>query len=91
MKVLLSLAVAASAMLTVPTAADAREGCGRGAHRGPYGHCRPNVRGYYGGPGIGRPYFGPPRSGYFYQGRGWYDGNRYWGHRYRDGRGWRYR
>ncbi len=32
-----------------------------------------------------------PRVGVFYTGRGWWDGHRYWGHRYRWHGGWRYR
>lgn len=32
-----------------------------------------------------------PRIGVFYTGRGWWDGHRYWGHRYRYHNGWRYR
>jgi len=32
-----------------------------------------------------------PRVGVFYHGRGWWDGHRYWGHRYRWHGGWRYR
>jgi hypothetical protein len=32
-----------------------------------------------------------PRIGVFYGGRGWWDGHRYWGHRYHWHGGWRYR
>lgn len=32
-----------------------------------------------------------PRIGVFYSGRGWWDGHRYWRHRYRWHAGWRYR
>jgi hypothetical protein len=39
--------------------AQAADGCGWGAHRGPFGYCRPND---FGGPGPyaygGRPYWG---------------------------------
>jgi hypothetical protein len=43
--------------------------------------------GYY-GPG----YVGPaPAIGVYYSNRGWWDGHRYWGHRYAYHGGWRYR
>jgi hypothetical protein len=32
-----------------------------------------------------------PRIGVYYGGRGWWDGHRYWRHRYRWHAGWRYR
>ena len=32
-----------------------------------------------------------PSVGVFYTGHGWWDGHRYWGHRYRWHGGWRYR
>ena len=78
-------AVAAAATLTVASPAMARDGCGRDFHRGPAGHCRPNVgRGaVIGGPRI--------VIGNFYQGRGYWDGRRYWQQRYRHHNGWRYR
>jgi hypothetical protein len=31
------------------------------------------------------------RAGGYYKGHGWWDGHRYWKHRYRHGNGWRYR
>ena len=43
--------------------------------------------GYY-GPGYAGP---APAIGIYYHGRGWWDGHRYWGHRYRWHGGWRYR
>jgi hypothetical protein len=86
-KVLLG-AVAAGMTLASVTAANASGGCGINAHRGPYGGCRPNY--YAGGPAV---VVGPGivRIGVFYPGRGYWDGHRYWGHRYAWHGGWRYR
>ena len=81
----LLLSVPAVGMLAgITTAADAAQGCGRGWHRGPYGHCHPNREGVYVAPGR-------LSIGVFYPGHGWWDGQRYWGHRYRDHGHWRYR
>ena len=83
-KILLAV-LAASAALTMASAANAEGGCGPGFHRGPYGGCRPNR-----GPG---PVFvapGLPAIGVFYPGRGYWDGRRYWANRYRFHGGWRY-
>jgi hypothetical protein len=82
MKKLLLIALAASAAVTSIAPAEARDGCGAGFHRGPYGHCRPN------GPGV---FVGAPAIGVFYAGHGYWDGHRYWGHRDRWHGGWRYR
>jgi hypothetical protein len=83
----LTAGTAIATLAAIP--AEAREGCGRGFHRGAYGRCIPN------GP--------PPRAvvvrepgvrlviGNFYQGRGYWDGRRYWRERYRYNNGWRYR
>ncbi len=71
-KLIVPLALASGVLLTAP-AAEARDGCGLGFHRGYSGWCRPNL-GY-------RPYaFAPayPRFGY----RGWGGGYR-WHHAYR--------
>jgi hypothetical protein len=86
MKTLLMITLAAGAALATSTPAAAREGCGPGAHRGPMGHCRPNRGQMYARPGT-------LVIGNFYQGRGYWDGQRYYQHRYRDRsrRGWRYR
>ena len=78
--------VAVAGLAATPAAA--RDGCGPGGHRGPYGHCRPNRgdwnRGYNrGGATL--------VIGNFYQGRGYWDGRRYWQNRYRHNGGWRYR
>jgi hypothetical protein len=84
MKQILLGALASVAMLTAAAPADARDGCGPGFHRGFYGECHPNR-----GPG---PLLVAPglAIGAFYPGRGYWDGHRYWGHRYAWHRGWRY-
>jgi hypothetical protein len=84
MRKLVTAALAIGVALTATTAASAREGCGPGGHRGPYGHCRPNR-----GPVIVER--GPLVVDRFYQGRGYWDGRRYWQHRERHHGGWRYR
>lgn len=84
MKKVIALALAASATLGLASAADARQGCGRGFHRGYYGRCIPN--GYY-REGV----VGAPTVGFYYGNRGWWDGHRYWHDRYRYHGGWRYR
>ena len=85
MKTVLTLAFAAAA-LAGATAVQARDGCGPGGHRGPYGHCRPNGYGY--GPAVIAPGL---VIGNFYAGRGYWDGHRYWQRRERWRDGWRYR
>jgi hypothetical protein len=83
MRTILLAVLAAGAALTVSVPADARQGCGVGAHRGPGGYCRPN---------RGRVVVAPRVVvGRYYQGRGYWDGRRYWGQRYRWHGGWRYR
>jgi hypothetical protein len=76
---LLALGVLASA--TIAGAANAADGCGPGFHRNAWGHCRPN--GVVVAPGL--------VVGTFYPGHGYWDGHRYWGHRYGYHGGWRYR
>jgi hypothetical protein len=83
MKKLIFAAIAAATVVTTVSPAMAAEGCGRGWHRGPYGHCRPNVA-----PGYGP---GAVVIGSYYPHRGWWDGHRYWHHRDRWHGGWRYR
>ncbi len=80
-----AIAIAAGMTLAAFSPAAARDGCGPGGHRGPYGHCRPNR-----GPG---PVIVAPGLviGGFYANRGYWDGHRYWQRRYRDHGGWRYR
>ncbi|WP_081504332.1 GCG_CRPN prefix-to-repeats domain-containing protein [Sphingomonas sp. PAMC 26621] len=83
MRKILLAAIAAGAAFTVVAPAEARQGCGVGAHRGPGGYCRPN---------RGRVVVAPRlRIGGFYGGRGYWDGRRYCDHRYRYHGGWRYR
>lgn len=83
MRTLLLAALAAGAAFTAAPPAQARDGCGIGAHRGPAGYCRPNRARVVLPPRV--------RVGVFYPGRGYWDGRRYWGHRYRWRGGWRYR
>jgi hypothetical protein len=80
-------AVAAGLALASVSSANAAGGCGPGGHRGPHGHCRPNGPGVV-GPGV---VVGAPSIGVFYAGRGWWDGHRYYQHRYAYRHGWRYR
>ena len=86
MKALIAAALAAGVAMAGASAADAREGCGPGFHRGPYGHCRPNdgPRGY----AMDRPVL---IIDHFYPGRGYWDGHRYWERRERWHNHWRYR
>jgi hypothetical protein len=86
MKTILAVALVATATIAAASSADARDGCGQGAHRGAYGHCRPN-RGY--DRGNDRLVIGS----YYGDRGGYWDGNRYWMHRDRDDEsgGWRYR
>ena len=84
MKAIIAIALAAGAAVSIAQPASAAEGCGRGGHRGPYGHCRPNR-----GPVVVGP--GALVVGNYYQGRGYWDGRRYYHNRYRDHGGYRYR
>ena len=85
MKKILAVALAAGAALTAIAPADAAQGCGRGYHRGPYGHCRPNH--------VRRVVVTPSGLviGNFYRGRGYWNGRAYYRHRYWRHNGWRYR
>jgi hypothetical protein len=83
MKIVLLAALATGVALAAVSPAAARQGCGAGGHRGPYGHCRAN-RGRVVAPGV-------PVVGVFYHGRGYWDGRRYWQRRERWHGGWRYR
>ncbi|MBN9065813.1 MAG: hypothetical protein J0H60_04850 [Rhizobiales bacterium] len=76
--------VAAIAVLGMAPIANAAQGCGPGWHRGPYGRCHPNRP-----PVVVVP--GRLVIGTYYPGRGWWDGHRYWVHRYHWRHGWRYR
>ncbi len=71
MKTILMLAAAGLALGA--TAAEARDGCGPGGHRGAYGYCRPN--GVY---GARRVVVAPAFVvGRYYEGRGYWDGVRF--------------
>jgi hypothetical protein len=85
MKRIFAVALAAGVAFAAMSPAQARQGCGPGFHRGPYGHCRPNR-----GPGVVAVAPGLV-VGNFYGGRGYWDGRRYWQHRYRRHNGWGYR
>lgn len=74
--------VAVASVLGAASAAEAAQGCGIGFHRGPYGGCRPNRGPVVAVPGPVVAVPGPLAVGVFYPGRGWWDGHRYWGHRY---------
>lgn len=85
-KIVLSL-LAAGTVLATAAPAMARDGCGPGGHRGPYGHCRPN---------RGPVYVAPAPAvrlviGNYYPNRGYWDGRRYYQHRDHWRGGWRYR
>lgn len=41
-KALIVLIAAAASGVAMPSAAEARDGCGKGWHRNAYGYCRPN-------------------------------------------------
>ena len=87
MKTIIALALAAGVTVAAAAPASAAEGCGRGFHRGPYGRCLPNR-----GPGPGAVVVAPGLVvGNFYQGRGYWDGHRYYQRRERWHGGWRYR
>ncbi|TCS26365.1 GCG_CRPN prefix-to-repeats domain-containing protein [Acidomonas methanolica] len=89
------VAIMAGALAGCAPTSYAAQGCGIGWHRGPYGRCDPNrppppvvVAAPPGPLVVARP---PPAIGVYYRGRGWWDGHRYWWHRYRWHGGWRYR
>ena len=87
MKKILLATLAIGAAIAAVAPAQARDGCGPGAHRGPYGHCR--VNGGRGPVVVAVP--GAPIIGNYYAGRGYYYNNRYWHNRERWHGGWRYR
>jgi hypothetical protein len=86
MKTILAVVLVATATIAAASSANARDGCGGGYHRGPYGHCRPNR-------GDDRVVVVPSIGGFYAARGGYWDGNRYWMHRDRDAEhgGWRYR
>ena len=77
-------AVAVGTMLTLAAPAQAREGCGRGEHRGPHGRCLPANAWTRAGHHAWV-------EGRFYRGHGYWHGGRWWQHRDRDHDNWRYR
>jgi hypothetical protein len=105
MKKLMKLAVGAALLgglavtAAAPAAAGVAVGIGIGApgYYGPhrawcYRHPHRCGAGYYAPGYYGPGYYGPaPVIGVYYSGRGWWDGHRYWGHRYAWHGGWRYR
>ncbi|MGV7032756.1 GCG_CRPN prefix-to-repeats domain-containing protein [Methylobacterium symbioticum] len=102
-KLVMSLALVSGVLLAAP-AAEARDGCGPGFHRGFYGWCRPNWRPYFYRPFVYAPAyrrFGYHRwggyrwhAGYHVHWRrfAWHGGGRRWGgyHHagWHGGRGW---
>ena len=86
----LLVCVASIAALIGLSPAFASDGCGSGWYRDYYGRCIPKHYGY-----GGYAYGGYPAYGYYgdypryYRGRGYWYGDRYYGHRRWDG-GWRY-
>ena len=89
-KTILGIVAVASA-LGMASTAEAAQGCGIGWHRGPFGGCRPNGGPVVAVPAPVVPVPAPVAVGVFYPGRGWWDGHRYWEHRYPWHGGWRYR
>ena len=88
MKKLIALALAAGVSLVAVAPADAAQGCGRDAHRGPRGRCISDFR----GPGFNRGGGGVTLViGQHYPGRGYWDGRRYYQNRYAYRGGYRYR
>lgn len=88
-KFLTAALTAGAAVVTLAAIpAQAREGCGRGYHRGWHNRCMPNGGGnrvIVGSPGVRLV------IGNYYRNQGYWDGRRYWQHRERNGRNWRYR
>jgi hypothetical protein len=86
-KTIIAVGLAALATAAAVAPADARDGCGRGYHRGPYGHCRPNNDR---GTRVVVTPGGALVVGNYYHGRGYWDGRRYWQHRRHWHNNWRY-
>ena len=102
MKKLMKLALGAAMLggLAVTAAAPAEAGVSVGIGIGAPGYAHPHARwcyrhphrcGYRNGGYYATGYSGAPTIGVYYGSRGWWDGHRYWGHRYRWHGGWRYR
>lgn len=79
MKLLLALSAATIVATASPTPAMAREGCGPGFHRGPYGHCRANR-------GTQMRWM----EGHYYQGQGYWHQNQWYHQRHRHHGAWVY-
>ena len=79
MKNLIAIGAAALAVTVASVPAQAREGCGNGYHRTPYGNCRANK-------GTYARYV----EGQYYHGRGYYWHNRWYQHRHRQNGVWIY-
>lgn len=82
---LIALAAAATTLVAAPQA-QAREGCGPGYHRTPHGRCVLNRNWRH-----NRHSHTTLVIGTYYPGHGYWDGRRYYRHRYRYHNGWRYR
>jgi hypothetical protein len=92
MKKLAKLAMGAAmlgglALTAAPADAGVVVGVGFGGHHHHSRHWCYRHPGACGGPVV----VVGPRIGIYYHGRGWWDGHRYWGHRYRWHGHWRYR
>lgn len=77
---LLALAATAATLVVAPQA-QARDRCGTGYHRNAHGRCVLNRA-------ARRPVL---VIGRYYNGQGWWDGHRYYRHRYMHRGHWRYR
>lgn len=81
MKAIAAIGLASAFALAAAAPADARQGCGPGFHRTPYGRCVPNR-------GAQRVWV----VGRYYPGHGYWYNNRWYHQRVRDrNRAWRYR
>jgi hypothetical protein len=84
MKLPLAILITVAGAALTATAAEARDGCGRGFERGPRGHCHAVGAGWRGREQVWV-------VGRHYDGRGWWDGHRWYQNRERWRGGWRYR
>lgn len=81
MKAITVIGLAAVLALGVGSTAQARDGCGRNAHRNYRGMCVSNSMGMHQTWVVGR----------YYPHRGYWDHGRWYHHRYHGPHGWRYR
>jgi hypothetical protein len=100
MKKLMKLAAGAAMLggLALTAAAPADAGVSVGIGVGvpgpgyhPHAWCYHHPRRCNGVGYVGPGYAAGPAIGVYYHGHGWWDGHRYWGHRYAYHGGWRYR